>query len=397
LVLKNLRQKIFEGIAANEPISRIRLAEKCRIRVATVTEQARELLNDGLIIESGIENSTGGRKPVPLRLNPQSFSVAGIRVTRESIKCGLFSMSLNKKAEFNTKFGGRVDNKELLRSLKESLSKAIEASVRFKMKIKAVAVSFPGKVDPVKGIFFEAAGFPGPSDIKVKEFIEKGFKIPAVVDHDVAGAAIAEYYLENACVCKNMGVLFIDEGIGSRFVIDGKLFRGSHNGAGEFGHLSLDTCGPECYCGNRGCFEQLAGISAIERKFGGNASFEDILKRAAAGNAKALALFDQVGGYIGEAIVNIFHFMDLERIVVNGRIAEAAPYIEKCMVRRLNDPRNLGKFAEGMVIFSRLGAEIGLAGPGFLAAVEAYRQKQIDALPIAQAIFNRKKVAAKSF
>ena len=276
--MKDLRQKIFEGIAANEPISRIRLAEKYRIRVATITEHTRELLDDGLIIESGTEDSTGGRKPVLLCLNLQSFSVAGIRVTRESIKCGLFSMNLKKRIEFNTKFEGKVDNKSLLRSLKESLNKAVEASVRFKTKIKAVAVSFPGKVDPVKGIFFEAAGFPGPSGIKVKEFIAKEFKIPAVVDHDVAGVTIAEYYLENARACKNMGVLFIDEGIGSRFVIDGKLFRGSHNGAGEFGHLSLDTCGPECYCGNRGCFEQLAGISAIERKFGGNVSFEDILK-----------------------------------------------------------------------------------------------------------------------
>ncbi len=394
--MKNLRQKIFEGIAADEPISRIRLAEKYHIRVATVTEQTRELLDDGLIIESGTENSTGGRKPVLLCLNHQPFSVAGFRVTRESIKCGLFSMNLKKKVEFSTKFEGKVDNKALLRSLKESLTRAIEAAGRFKTKIRAVAVSFPGKVDPAKGIFFEAAGFPGPSGLKVKEFIAKEFKIPAVVDHDVAGVTIAEYYLENVCACKNMGVLFIDEGIGSRFVIDGKLFRGSHNGAGEFGHLSLDTCGPECYCGNRGCFEQLAGISAIERKFGGNADFSDILKRAAAGDAKALTLFDQVGGYIGEAIVNIFHFMDLERIVINGRIAEAAPYIERSMVRRLNDPRNLGKFAEGMVVFSRLGAEIDLVGPGFLAAVEAYRLKQIDALPVAQAIFNRKKTTVKA-
>ena len=394
--MKNLRQKIFEGIAADEPISRIRLADKYHIRVATVTEQTRELLDDGLIIESGTENSTGGRKPVLLCLNHQPFSVAGFRVTRESIKCGLFSMNLKKKFEFSTKFEGKVDNKALLLSLKESLTKAIEAAGRFKTKIRAVAVSFPGKVDPAKGIFFEAAGFPGPSGLKIKEFIAKEFKIPAVVDHDVAGVTIAEYYLENACACKNMGVLFIDEGIGSRFVIDGKLFRGSHNGAGEFGHLSLDTCGPECYCGNRGCFEQLAGISAIERKFGENADFSEILKRAAAGDAKALTLFDQAGGYIGEAIVNIFHFMDLERIVINGRIAEAAPYIEKSMVRRLNDPRNLGKFAEGMVVFSRLGAEIDLVGPGFLAAVEAYRQKQIDALPIAQAIFNKKKITAKA-
>ena len=49
--MKNLRQKIFEGIAADEPISRIRLAEKYHIRVATVTEQTRELLDDGLVLE----------------------------------------------------------------------------------------------------------------------------------------------------------------------------------------------------------------------------------------------------------------------------------------------------------------------------------------------------------
>jgi predicted NBD/HSP70 family sugar kinase len=387
--LKNLRQKIFEGIAANEPISRIRLAEKYRIRVATVTEQTRKLLEDDLIIESGRENSTGGRKPVLLCLNPKSFLIAGVRVARESIKCGLFAMDLKKKAEFNTKFNGKVDNKTLLCSLKESLSRAFEAAAKLKMEIKTVAVSFPGKVEPGKGIFLEAAGFPGPSNVNVKDFIEKEFKVTAVIDHDVACITLAEYYLENARVCKNMGVLFIDEGIGSRFVIDGKLFRGSHNGAGEFGHLSLNTRGPECYCGKRGCFEQLAGILAIERKFDEKMSFEAILKAAGAGNGEALKLFELVGGYIGEAIVNIFNFMDLERIVINGRIAEAAPYILESMNHRLDDPRNLGKFSEGMVVFSRFGSEIDLIGPGFLAGVEAYRQQQIDVLPIAQAVFNK--------
>ena len=386
--MKNLRQKIFEGIAADEPISRIRLAGKYRIRVATVTEQTRKLLDDGLIIESGTENSTGGRKPVLLCLNPKSFLIVGVRVTRESIKCGLFAMDLKKKTEFNTAFKGKVDNKTLLCSLKASLSRAFEAASKLKMEIKAVAVSFPGKVEPGKGIFLESAGLPGPSNVKVKDFIEKEFKVTAVVDHDVACITLAEYYLENARVCKNMGVLFIDEGIGSRFVIDGKLFRGSHNGAGEFGHLSLNTRGPECYCGKRGCFEQLAGILAIER-FGGNMRFEAILKAAGAGDAEALKLFELVGGYIGEAIVNIFHFMDLERIVINGRIAEAAAYIEKSMICRLNDPRNLGKFSEGMVIFSRFGSEIDLIGPAFLAGVEAYRQRQIDVLPIAQIVFNK--------
>lgn len=387
--MKNLRQKIFEGIAADKPISRIRLAEKYRIRVATVTEQTRKLLDDGLIVESGTESSTGGRKPVLLCLNPKSFLIVGVRVTRESIKCGLFAMDLKKKAEFNTAFNGKVDNKILLCSLKESLSRAFEAAGKLKMEIKTVAVSFPGKVDPGKGVFLAAAGLSGPSNVKVKDFIEKEFKVTAVVDHDVACITLAEYYLENARACKNMGVLFIDEGIGSRFVIDGKLFRGSHNGAGEFGHLSLNTRGPECYCGKRGCFEQLAGILALERKFGGNIRFEGILKAAGAGDADAIKLFELAGDYIGEAIVNIFDFMDLERIVINGRIAEAAPYIEKSMIQRLNDPKNLGKFSEGMVVFSRFGSEIDLIGPGFLAGVEAYRQQQIDVFPIAQAVFNK--------
>jgi predicted NBD/HSP70 family sugar kinase len=379
--MTTIRQKIYESIAVNEPIARCQLGMKCGIRLATITEEIRKLIEDQLVVESGTLVSTGGRKPVLLRINRKALMLIAVRAARDNIKCGLFDGCMDKKYEYSAKIPARPDNHMLLREIEQAINVTIANAGYLNIDIAGIGVSFPGVVDYVNGIFIESASFPGPHHVRVKDFLLNQFQVPVAVDHDAAGITMAEYYLAGSAPhCRNMGVLFIDKGIGSRFVIDGKLFRGAGNTAGEFGHLSLDSNGPECYCGNHGCFEQLAGINAIEKRAG--KPFGQIIAAAASRDSQTLKMFAEVGAYVGEAIVNIFQLMDIEHIVINGRIAEAAPYLLKAMESRLHTGSKFRSLTPQMVSFSRLGAQVDLLGPAFAVAIEAYRNFGIDIIPV---------------
>jgi N-acetylglucosamine repressor len=379
--MKTIRQKIYENIAINEPIARCQLGSKCGIRLATITDEIRKLIEDKLVVESGTLDSTGGRKPVLLRINRRSMMLVAVRAARDNIKCGLFDGSMDKKFEFSTKISAKPDNTTLLMEISRTINAAIANAGYLNSDIAGIGVSFPGVVDHINGIFIESASFPGPSHVNVKEFLFNEFQVPIAVDHDTAGIALAEFYLAGTLPhCGNMGVLFIDKGIGSRFIIDSKLFRGAGNTAGEFGHLSLDSHGPACYCGNRGCFEQLASISAIEKRTG--LAFDKIIAAAAAKDHHFLEMFAGIGTCIGEAIVNIFQLMDIQHIVINGRITDAAPFLLKSMEAKLKAGSKFRKFSPQMVTFSRIGAQVDLLGPAFAVAIDAYRNFGIDIIPV---------------
>jgi predicted NBD/HSP70 family sugar kinase len=368
-MIDELKQKIYTGIVASEPVSRIQLAEKYGYRLATVTERTRELLDQGLIIEAGEDRSSGGRRPILLKTNPDAFFILGLRIVCNEISMGLYNSKLNLLGTRQVPVDIELNNENLITELRNAVE--MMQSAHPEKKVSGIGIAFPGRVDCENGKFMFSGILPGVEYVPVKSKLEKLLNIPVWLEHDVTAAAMAEYYLGHGHDISNLGVIMINDGIGSRFVIDGKPLRGANNGAGEFGHLSLDTHGPKCYCGNNGCFEQLAGIAAIEKI--GKDSFGNLLKRAHNKDATALEVFARTGRHIGEAILNILHFLDCEMIILNGKITQAAEFIEPSMHEKLNSGK-IFRFADSgcKVEFSSLGNEVVHLGPALTATAEIF-------------------------
>ena len=137
-----------------------------------------------------------------------------------------------------------------------------------------------------------------------------------------------------------MAFVNVSNGVGVGIAIDGKLLRGAHNTAGEFGHVPLDMHGPRCSCGQRGCWESyVSNRATIARYLGAGPSWpesekrksltvEDIIARARAGEARALDTLRETGEYLGRGLATIVKAINPGRIYVGGEITAAWDLIE---------------------------------------------------------------------
>ncbi len=141
----------------------------------------------------------------------------------------------------------------------EQLMQGIDSSVI----ISGIGVGSPGFIDTDGTVLGGAENLPGWEGMQIYEPLRQKFGIPVVASNDVTVMALAEYCYGaargvNNCVCIALGT-----GVGGGLIINGQLHGGTHGMAGEIGHISVDTNGKECNCGQRGCLEQYAAAPSI--------------------------------------------------------------------------------------------------------------------------------------
>jgi len=178
----------------------------------------------------------------------------------------------------------------------------------------------------------------------LRDIMSERLDRPVLVDNDANGAAWAEWRFgagqgQSRLVCITLGT-----GIGGGLVMDGRLERGRHGLAGEFGHMVLVPGGHRCECGNRGCWEQYASGNALGREAremarAGSPVAADLLARAGgdpaeisgltvteaarSGDRAAVDLFVDVGTWLGIGMANLAAALDPGLFVIGGGVCEA--------------------------------------------------------------------------
>ena len=174
----------------------------------------------------------------------------------------------------------------------------------------------------------------------------------------------------------------VNEGVGTGIVVNGQLFRGSSEGAGEYGHLSLDHNGPICNCGNRGCWELYASDRAtinrflrLRRKAGvedGKSddayTMRDVIRLAKAGDRAAHSSLLATAKYLALGIANIVNSLNPEMVVVGGDLAGVWPMLEPVITATLKPKVFSKNFAALRVVPSALEFNASLVG-AFLHAL----------------------------
>ncbi|HEU5131355.1 MAG TPA: ROK family protein, partial [Pyrinomonadaceae bacterium] len=190
----------------------------------------------------------------------------------------------------------------------------------------------------------------------------------------------------------NSAFVSVSDGVGVGVVVNGEVLRGRHNTAGEFGHVPLSIDGPKCSCGATGCWEAyVSNLATLSRYFGRDlsnprprdsetASFtvEDLIARARAGDAKALAAINSTARYLGLGLASIINALDPARVYIGGEITTAWNMIEP-IVRSALRERTLTEFGGATEIHvvpaedhPRLRGAVALvAAPAFAAPMVA--------------------------
>lgn len=182
--------------------------------------------------------------------------------------------------------------------------------------LAAVGVGCAGLVDR-DGVVHTSPNIAAFVGYPLRDRLVARLAVPVVVDNDANAAAHAELTSGAAVGVDNAVFVAFGTGIGGAFVVDGVIVRGAHGFAGEVGHMRIVPDGPHCVCGRRGCWEQMASGTALER-----------LARRAAAEGRADAIQQAAGGVIddirSEHVAALVHDGDP---VARGLLNEVARWI----------------------------------------------------------------------
>ncbi|HKP13143.1 MAG TPA: ROK family transcriptional regulator [Blastocatellia bacterium] len=382
---KDRMRDINEAIVLNlirehQPISRIQITRTTGLKISTVTVITRRLMEKGLIVEQGVAPSNGGRKARLLGLRPEKVCVVGvdIGVTRTTLALGDFNGEVIHQQVIPT---GRRPL-PFIEKLIQHVERLI-ASQKDHVEFEGIGISATGIVDSAGGrvIFSPNLGW---QDVAIGAMFEQRLTLPVTVDNDARASALAEIWHGRGRAAGSMHLVFVtvNEGVGTGIVVNGQLFRGSSEGAGEFGHLSLNHNGPVCNCGNRGCWELYASDRAtinrfleLQRKAGaadgkGDAAYtmRDVVKLAKGGDRAARASLITTAKYLALGIANIVNSLNPEMVVVGGDLATVWPMIEPIVLDTLK-PKVFGRnFSAVRIVPSALEFNASLVG-AFLHAL----------------------------
>jgi len=206
--------------------------------------------------------------------------------------------------------------------------------------IAGIGVAMPGSVDSATGYLVTVPNLEV-DDLKLVDTLRARYPVPVEVGNDVNLGTLAECWLGAGQDANTVVGMFVGTGIGGGVVIDGRLRTGPEDLGGEIGHMVLMVDGPECGCGNLGCFEALASRTAIERDIrraideGRQSSIlayagdDGRIKSGALadaldeGDGVVTEVMSRAAHYLAQGALTIRHLLDPDMIVLGGGVAEA--------------------------------------------------------------------------
>lgn len=249
----------------------------------------------------------------------------------------------------------------------------------------AVGMGVPGFVD-LDGVPRQAPNLPAIVDLDIGAAVGARLGLPVVVDNDANCAARAAA-AHDAPGVDHLVLVTFGTGIGAGLVIDGRLVRGAHGFAGEPGHMVIDTEGPQCVCGQRGCWELFASGNAIgrmARELAGSGRADGLLaaadgrpdaidgrlvsQLAARGDADAEEVLDRHARWVAVGLVNLINLLDPAVVILGGGVvAEGEPFRRRVVaeVERLPTMAH-GRTAD--IRISTFGPAAGAVGAAMAAA-----------------------------
>lgn len=214
--------------------------------------------------------------------------------------------------------------------------------------------------------------------------LSKATGLRVELENDANAAAYGEFKVGAGRGSHDIFYMMIGDGIGGAIILDGKLWTGSSGFAGEVGHITIDTEGIECICGNTGCLETVASAPSIVRRarerlnrdstsslsrLGLNKDFsaDDIAHEANEGDDFALMMIERTGKYIGTGVASVINLLNIERIILGGGVMDAGQLILNPIIQEVRRRAFQPCFEATKIVAGTLGRDAITIGVAILA------------------------------
>nr|WP_145160216.1 ROK family transcriptional regulator [Paenibacillus terrae] len=364
------RSTVFELIRKHSPLSRAEIARLTGMSPTTVSRIVSELYQQDFMHEIEQTTTGVGRKAVMLHVNPGSVLSVGVEIDRSGIRIGI--VDLDGKVVHSTQV--TRDSRETPEATLERIASAIEELIQAedidRRKVVGIGVGLPGIVDYAGGSVVLSAQLGWKqTDIAGELRRLTGFEV--AVDNELKVRALAEHQYGSARGSSRSVLIGFGSGVGSSLIIDGEIYRGETNSAGEIGHTVVDPGGLLCECGKVGCLQTyIAEASLVEQanKIKPIGSLEELFQARKDGEYWAASIVDRAMTFVAVTVSNIACVYNPDTVILTGKLVESFPEVrdfisDKCMDQFVWEPLR-GTF---QIVYSSLESDGVVIGSGILA------------------------------
>lgn len=343
------RRRIIDLLVAHGGVSRAELARRTGLTKPAISYVVAQLLTEGLVREVGSDRSTGGRRPVLLRVVGEAKLAAGIEVDAEGCHCMLTTLDGRELTTSNVP--ATESSERFLDAIESGLRDLLQG--RERRALIGCGLAVPGLVDSAEDTV--TAPRLGWHRLPIQRALEARLGVPVMITDRGKAAGLGELWALGEQKPHDLIYLYLGRGVAGALVLWQSVHLGPSHTAGEVGHMVVNPSGPRCDCGRRGCLEAyVSTVAIIARARAGLARGEQsrldellaaelpdetlidrIGEAACAGDALARDLLAYAARWLAVAIANLVNLLNPAVIVLGGPLAQWGEPLRAAIERRV--------------------------------------------------------------
>jgi predicted NBD/HSP70 family sugar kinase len=331
-IAKDLRQRnrarVLRHVLLTQQTTRPRIATECGISAASAVNVVTDLLAEGLITESGMLPSVGGRPRANLKPVASAAHVIGVEVGEEGATAALFDLSFRAiDRDFEPLGLGEPAPAAVAEAISRVVSRLRARNPEIEDTLLGVGLGVPGVVEHQQDgdtvIYAQSLGW---EPVRLGE-VFKDLDLNVFADNGAKILAMSEAWFGAAQGVQHSVVVIIGRGVAAGVVRSGTMLAGPSTAASEWGHTKIAFNGPVCRCGARGCLEAYVGASSIVRRWreaGATIDGSDehvlvkLISLADEGDDCAEAVLGETIDLLGLGLGNLVNLLNPDQLVVGG-------------------------------------------------------------------------------
>lgn len=306
----NTKSKIAKFISEQGPVTKGEIAAALKISMPTTLQHVNDLVRRGIVVESGLLESTGGRKAKVLSISSEIGFALGADCTANHLTLVLVDMARQIRCRRRMRLPCRLSY-SYYQELSEILEDFLQEAGIPHQKILGLGISLPGIVNPKEKLLVLS------HVLKTSQVSLRGLEhvlgFPYRVENDANSAA----YAELKGMTKNTVYLALSNTVGGAVCLHGRLHSGENFRGGEFGHMIIQKGGRPCYCGRKGCVDTYCSARLLQQ-LGGD-SLEEFFVKLRQGDQGCSDAWEEYLDYLAITVTNLRVSFDCD-VVLGGYV-----------------------------------------------------------------------------
>ena len=246
--------------------------------------------------------------------------------------------------------------------------------------VRGIGLGAPGFLSLRAGVIHNSPNLPTAREAPVVSLVQRLTGLPVFLENDANAAAIGEHWVGAGQGTRNLLCVTLGTGVGSGFILNHAIWHGSNDLAGELGHTVLVPDGLPCKCGRKGCLEAYVSATGIVNrtasalragrssslnvcnKPGNPLTSLAVYEHAERGDRLARDIFEETGRYLGIALANVLNLLDLEMIIIGGRVARAGAMLLQPTIHEVSKMALGAAYHPAHILQAQLGDHAGVIG-----------------------------------